>query len=80
MTLHSSFLVYPDGDSQETETQLRIDQIVDVNGYPIVGPLPTHKMIVYRVQKIVKSEDRVEAITRYYLELVTGEELLSLSR
>lgn len=80
MTLHTSFLIYPDGDSQEVETTLRIDQLVDINGFPIQDPIPTHKMIVYRVQKIVKSEDRGEAITRYFLELIKGDELLSLTR
>ena len=79
MTVHYSFLVYPDGDTQETETPLRIDQLVDVNGNPISGPLPTSRMIVYRVQKITKSEDRGEDITRYYLELVKGDELISLA-
>ena len=59
---------------------MRIDQLVDLNGNPLAVPLATHRMIAYRVQKIRVSEDRAEEKTRYYLELVTGAELLSLSR
>lgn len=71
-------LVYPDGATQETQIPLPINQIVDLNGRPLRLPLPTHREIVYRVQKIRKIENRGEEITNYYLELVGGIELLSL--
>ena len=76
MTTYSYVLVYPDGEAQETVAQLRIDQLVDLNGIPQKLPLPTARMIVYRVYKITESETRGEVVTRYHLELVRREEML----
>lgn len=80
MTLTYRFLVYPDGDTQEAATPLSIGRLVDLNGYPVGLPLPTSRMIVYRVYKIRTSEERGEEVTYYHLELVTGDELISLAR
>ena len=76
MTLYSYVLVYPDGEAQEAVVQLRINQLVDLNGIPLKLPLPTSRMIVYRVYKITESETRGERVTRYHLELVRRKEML----
>ncbi len=76
MTIRTYLLVYPDGDTQEAATELTINQLVDLNGRPLVPPLPTVKMIVYRVYKITRSETRGEEIIRYHLELVRRDEML----
>ena len=76
MTTYSYVLVYPDGEAQEAVVQLRIDQLVDLNGIPLKLPLPTAKMIVYRVYKITESETKGEMVTRYHLELVRRKEML----
>ena len=76
MTTYTYLLVYPDGDVQEAARQLQINQIVDLNGFPLTPPLRTLRMIVYRVFRITRDEHRGEAVTRYHLELVKREEML----
>ena len=49
--------------------------MVDINGSPLPLPLPTTKMIVYRVYKISTDSNRNEDITNYYLEQVSVNEL-----
>ncbi len=69
MTLYSKLLVYPEGDTQDALLSLTINQIVDLNGSPLSLPLPTAKMIAYRVYKISKNETRGEHVTHYHLAL-----------
>jgi len=76
VTIYSHILVYPEGDVQNAPSPLRINQIVDLNGIPLSPPLPTVRMIVYRVYKITADESRGEHMTRYHLELVNREEML----
>ncbi|MBN2875314.1 MAG: hypothetical protein JXM71_09495 [Spirochaetales bacterium] len=75
MTIETRWLVYPDGDRQETESLLRVDQVVDMNGYPLVPPLQTTRMVAYRVYKIRRVEERGELDVLQYLELVPPSEL-----
>ncbi len=75
MYIVESRIIYPEGDSQEIEHKLRINQLVDLNGYPLRLPLPTSRMIVYRVQKIKKDYYKGGETINYYLELVTRNEL-----
>jgi len=75
MTIYSRVLVYPDGDTQEAVAILRINQLVDLNGNPLQMPLPTVRMIAYRVYKITTSESKGESVTRYHLELVRRDEM-----
>jgi len=70
MTLATNLLVYPDGDTQEVDHRLRINQVVDLNGNPLPLPLPTARMIAYRVYRISTSETRGEVITSFFLELL----------
>lgn len=74
-------IVYPDGDSQEIEHELRVNQLVDLNGNPLPLPLPTARMIVYRVWRVsTETTERHEENLFYHLELVTRPELESASR
>jgi hypothetical protein len=78
--LRKSFLiVYPEGDSVEIDKGLRVNQIVDLNGNPLPLPLPTSRMIVYRVWKISTRVERGCEETSYHLELVKRPELDSLA-
>lgn len=71
------FLVYPEGDTQEIEHRLRINQIVDINGQPLPFPLATAKVIAYRVYKISTQTSIGEEAVSYHLELVEPRELLA---
>jgi len=79
MELFTFKLKYPEGDEREIEHSLNFNQIVDLNGNPIRIPIPSSKMIIYRVYKISTSEERKEITKNYYLELVTGKELFGLA-
>jgi hypothetical protein len=73
-------IVYPEGDSREIEHDLRVNQLVDLNGNPLPLPLPTSRMIVYRVWKVSTQSERHEEGVSYHLELVTRPELESAAR
>lgn len=68
-------IVFPDGDRQEVNSQLRFGDIVDVNGRPLVLPLPTVRMLAYRVYRISHRDTRNEEITEYHLEQLFPDEL-----
>ena len=80
MRFHVFQIIFPEGDSQEIQHRLRINQMVDINGNPLPLPLPTSKMIVYRVYKISSDFNRNEDITNYHLEQVSVNELESFAR
>jgi len=79
MELFTYKLKYPEGDEIEIEHSLNFNQIVDLNGNPIRIPIPSPKMIIYRVYKISTSEERKEITKYYYLELIVGQDLLGLA-
>ncbi len=79
MDLNTYILKYPEGDEIEIGHGLIFNQIVDINGNPVRTPIPSPKMIIYRVYKISTSEERKEITKNYYLELITGKELLGLA-
>ncbi len=78
MDLVTRQIIYPEGDAQEIEHRLSVNQLVDLNGYPLSLPLQTVKMIVYRVYKISTQASKGEEIVGYYLELVRRDELEEL--
>ncbi len=80
MFMESHYLVYPDGDNQEIDGPVACNALVGMNGESLRLPLPTSRMIVYRVYKVRREESRGEQASFYHLELVRGEELLSLTR
>jgi hypothetical protein len=73
-------IVYPEGDYREIEHELRVNQLVDLNGNPLPLPLPTSRMIVYRVWKCATEAGRHTEDIYYHLELVTRPELRGVSR
>ena len=75
MFMKSNFIIYPEGDVQEIDHSLSINQLVDLNGSPLNMPLPTTKMIVYRVYKINVKTPTGQEIRQHYLELVNVNEL-----
>jgi hypothetical protein len=75
MHLTTRQIIYPDGDSQEIEHALAINQLVDINGYPLTPPLPTTRMIVYRVFRIATENLKGEDIIRYYLAQLLRDEM-----
>jgi hypothetical protein len=70
------FIVFPEGDTQEVQGRLRVNQLVDVNGSPLPLPLPTNRMIVFRVARISTKENKGSSETYHYLELMSAAELL----
>lgn len=80
MHMETSYLVFPDGDRQETQRNLRLDELVDMNGNPIPLPPPSSRMIAYRVFRIRKIEERGSTDSLHYLELVPASELVDLIR
>jgi hypothetical protein len=68
-------VVYPEGDVQEIPHRLRLNQLVDLNGHPLPLPLPTTRMIVFRVYRMSTETGRGEEIVSYHLELMRRDEL-----
>jgi hypothetical protein len=76
--IETRFIVYPEGDTREIDYTLRVNELVDLNGGPLSQPLPTARMIVYRVWKITTTAGRHDQSVSYHLEQVTRPELDSL--
>ena len=77
--MESRFIVYPEGDTREIAHPLRVNELVDLNGGPLRPPLPTPRMIVYRVWKVTTDAGRHEQRMSYHLERVIRPELDGLS-
>lgn len=75
--METSYVVFPEGDTQEIPRRLSIDQIVDHNGLPLRLPLPTARMIAFRVVRIRHCEERGMHDVLHYLELIPARELIS---
>ncbi|MCL2295216.1 MAG: hypothetical protein FWC36_10220 [Spirochaetes bacterium] len=73
-------IVFPEGDRQEISHSLYINQIVDINGYPLRLPVATSKMIAYRVYRKSTQETRNEVITSFFLQQLTVAELQEMVR
>ena len=76
MYMTEDFIVYPEGDTQEIQGRLTLNQLVDVNGNPIALPLPTNRMVVFRVEKVRTNDYKGGSETYHYLEQVSASELL----
>jgi len=76
MTIETSYVVFPEGDTQEIPRRLSIDQIVDHNGFPLALPLSTARMIAFRVVRIRHCEERGLHDVLHYLELIPAYELI----
>ncbi len=76
MTLYEFHLVFPDGQTQEINHILRGGELVDVNGLELSLPLPTNRMLAYRISRKRTAEDRGLVVTWYFLEQMTAMDLL----
>lgn len=74
------YVVFPEGDVQEIDGRLGIEQIVDLNGRPLALPLPTSRMIAFRVARISTKEDRGSTSVYHYLDLLGAEDLAPYAR
>jgi len=70
------FIVFPEGDFQEIQGRLPFNSLVDMNGNVIYPPLPTNKMIVFKVAGIKTDEKKGVSETYHYLDLLSADELL----
>jgi hypothetical protein len=77
MHLVTRRIVYPEGDIQEIEHVLSINQLVGLNGVPLPLPLPrgAGRTIVYRVCRMSRQSLKGEDIIDFHLELVWRDEL-----
>lgn len=80
MVIPEYFVVFPEGDAQEIPSRLPLNAVVDINGRILDLPLPTNRMIAFRVARIRVREDRGIHETFHDLELLSAEELLSYAR
>jgi len=76
MFISEYFIVFPEGDTQEIHGRLTLNQLVDLNGTPLELPLPTNRMIVFRVIKIKTNEYKGGTETFHFLEQVSARELI----
>ncbi|MCL2441023.1 MAG: hypothetical protein FWD14_04735 [Treponema sp.] len=76
MHISEFFLVFPEGDVQEIQGRLPFNALVDMNGNVLRLPLPTNKMIVFRVAGIKTEERKGVSETFHFLDLLSAEELL----
>ena len=79
MFINEYFIVFPEGDVQEIPGRLPINAIVDMNGRALPLPLPTNRMIAFRVAKIKTDEKKGGNETYHFLELLGAGELLAFT-
>ena len=75
MFFEEFYIVFPEGDVQEVSGRLPFNTLVDMNGNVLSLPLPTNKMIVFRVARIKTNENKGSNETFHFLELMSAEEL-----
>jgi len=80
MYISEYFMVFPEGDLQEIQGRLPFNALVDMNGNVLYPPLPTNKMIVFRVNGIKTEEKKGSSETYHFLELLSADELLEYVR
>jgi hypothetical protein len=76
MFMEEFYIVFPEGDVQEISCRLPFNALVDMNGNVLSPPLPTNRMIVFRVSRIKTNENKGSNETFHFLELMSAEELL----
>jgi hypothetical protein len=76
MYIREYFIVFPEGDVQEIDGRLPFNSLVDMNGNVLSLPLPTNKMIVFKVAGIKTDERTGVSETYHYLDLLSADELL----
>ena len=76
MYISEYFIVFPEGDVQEVQGRLPFNSLVDMNGNVLQPPLPTNKMIVFRVNGIKTEEKKGSSETFHFLEILSADDLL----
>ena len=76
MFTNEYFMVFPEGDVQEINRRLPFNSLVDMNGNALYPPLPTNRMIVFRVDRIKTDENKGGNKTYHFLELLSADELI----
>ena len=76
MYISEYFIVFPEGDAQEIQGRLPFNSLVDMNGNVLSLPLPTNKMIVFKVAGIKTEEKKGTSETYHFLDILSAEELL----
>lgn len=80
MTLQENYIVYPDGEQQEIDFSLRVNQVVDLNGRPLRLSWPPPRVIAYRIYKVRTAEETGYLRRLHYAELMNMEQLASFVR
>ena len=75
MYISEYFIVFPEGDTQEINGRLMINQLVDMNGNPLELPLRTNRMLAFRVAKVRTNDYKGGSETFHFLEQVSAREL-----
>jgi hypothetical protein len=70
------YVVFPEGDVQEVSGRLRLNTIVDANGGPLPLPLPTNRMLAFRIARVQTRENKGGNETFHYLEQMSAADLL----
>ncbi|MDR3145394.1 MAG: hypothetical protein LBU21_03885 [Treponema sp.] len=77
--MNEYFIVFPEGDVQEVPGRLPLNGLVDINGRILTPPLPTNRMIAFRISGIRVKENKGGNETFHLLELLSAEELLAFT-
>ncbi len=80
MTLYENYIVYPEGERQEIQRSLQINQVVDLNGSPLHISWPPPRVIAYRIHRVSTREERGYQRRYHYAELMSMAELQSYAR
>lgn len=80
MRSNDFFVVFPEGDVQEIDSRLSVNEVVDLNGRPLAMPLTNPRVIAFRVAKVTVKEERNATATYHFLELLSIDELLPYVR
>jgi hypothetical protein len=80
MYISEFFIVFPEGDVQEIQGRLPFNSLVDMNGNVLSLPLPTNKMIAFKVAGIKTEEKKGVSETYHFLDLLSAEELLEYTK
>ena len=80
MILEENYLVHPDGERQEIENSLQMNQVVDMNGRPLRIASPAPRIIAYRIFRVSTRDETGFRRRFHYAELLTMEQLESFAR
>jgi hypothetical protein len=74
------YIVFPEGDVQEVSGRIPFNAMIDMNGNVLRLPLPSNKIIAFRVARIKTNENKGGNETFHFLELISADELLQFTK